>query len=87
MKDESLTADHIPDSVEPNRDAPGIRAEWEGVVCITDADESAKLFELVETSTKYIQPFPGAAGGAKDAKGPLEPTRFEAPDFSIIHGE
>lgn len=33
-------------SVEPIRDLYGVRAEWKGVVCITDVDESAKLSEL-----------------------------------------
>ncbi|EFY89745.1 dipeptidyl peptidase III [Metarhizium acridum CQMa 102] len=39
--------------VEPYGDPYGVRAEWEGVVCIPDPDETYKLKALVEKSTIY----------------------------------
>ncbi|KAG8421618.1 hypothetical protein J3458_003484 [Metarhizium acridum] len=41
--------------VEPYGDPYGVRAEWEGVVCIPDPDETYKLKALVEKSTMFIR--------------------------------
>ncbi|OBT61231.1 hypothetical protein VE03_09671 [Pseudogymnoascus sp. 23342-1-I1] len=72
--------------VEPYRDPHGIRAEWEGVVCISDPDETIRLKHFVDRSTTFIGLLPWAVAGENDGKGPFEKTLFEAPDFTSIHG-
>ncbi|KID94054.1 dipeptidyl peptidase III, partial [Metarhizium majus ARSEF 297] len=71
--------------VEPYRDPYGVRAEWEGAICISDPDETNKLKELVDNSTKFIRMLPWAVPGENDGKGPFEANRFQAPDFTIVH--
>ncbi|KAI9842893.1 MAG: hypothetical protein M1837_006725 [Sclerophora amabilis] len=72
--------------VEPYRDPYGVRAEWEGAVCISDPDETNKLKALVDGSTKFIRMLPWAVPGENDGKGPFEASLFQAPDFTIVHG-
>ncbi|KAK2608595.1 hypothetical protein QQS21_002821 [Conoideocrella luteorostrata] len=71
--------------VEPYRDPYGVRAEWEGVVCISDPDETHKLKALVDRSTEFIRMLPWAVPGDNDGKGPFEADLFQAPDFTIVH--
>jgi dipeptidyl-peptidase III len=85
VKDNSPRVESIFGFVEPYRDPYGVRAEWEGVICIADPEESRKLTDLVKNSTKYIRLFPWAMSGVNDGKGPFEPTRFQAPEFTIVH--
>lgn len=72
--------------VEPYRDPCGIRAEWEGVICISDLAETEELKQFVDKSTSFIRLLPWAVEGENDGKGPFEKTFFEAPDFASIHG-
>lgn len=71
--------------VEPYRDPYGVRAEWEGAVCISDPDVTSKLKALVDGSPKFIRMLPWAVPGENDGKGPLEASLFKAPDFTIVH--
>jgi len=87
ITDASPRVETILGFVEPMRDPQGIRAEWEGVIAIYDPDESSKLKELVQSSTKFVRMLPWAVEGLNGGKGPFEPDRFEAPDFAIVHGE
>jgi dipeptidyl-peptidase-3 len=73
--------------VEPIRDPHGVRAEWEGIITISDEDASAKLKDLVRNSTKYVRTLPWAVEGVNDGKGPFEPARFEAPELTVVHGK
>ncbi|KAI1407010.1 dipeptidyl peptidase III [Hypoxylon sp. FL1857] len=70
--------------VEPYRDPAGIRAEFEGLVAIADAEETKLLSKLVENSDKFIQRLPWASP-ENDGKGIFEKSLFEPPDFSSIH--
>ncbi len=71
--------------VEPYRDPYGVRAEWEGIVSISDPDETRKLAGLVNDSAKVISLLPWASL-ENDGKGPFEASLFQAPDFTIVHG-
>lgn len=73
--------------VEPYRDPFGIRAEFEGLVAISDPDETKTLSRLVENSDKFIRRLPWAVGATEnDGKGLFEKSLFEPPDFTSIHG-
>ncbi len=72
--------------VEPYRDPYGVRAEWEGIVSISDPDQTRKLAGLVSDSAKVISLLPWASK-ENDGKGPFEASLFQAPDFTIVHGE
>jgi dipeptidyl-peptidase III len=72
--------------VEPYRDPFGTRAEFEGLVAITDKEESKALTRLVENSDKFIRRLPWAAGAKEnDGKGPFEKSLFQPPDFGSVH--
>ncbi|KAI9771636.1 MAG: hypothetical protein M1840_001851 [Geoglossum simile] len=84
IRDKSPRVENIFGFVEPYRDPYGIRAEFEGLVAISDAAETKVLMRLVEQSTKFIRRLPWAAEG-NDGKGPFEKALFEPPDFTSIH--
>ncbi|OQE16185.1 hypothetical protein PENSTE_c025G04286 [Penicillium steckii] len=85
VSDVSPRVENILGFVEPYRDPYGVRAEWEGAVCISDPDETSKLKALVDNSTKFIRMLPWAVPGVNDGKGPFEANLFQAPDFTIVH--
>lgn len=85
VTDISPRVENILGFVEPYRDPYGVRAEWEGVVCISDPDETRKLKALVDCSTKPIRMLPWAVPGKNDGKGPFEASLFQAPHFTIVH--
>lgn len=87
VTDISPPVDPILGFVEPYRDPAGVRGEWEGVVCISDKEETEKLRQLVEQSTKFVRKLPWAVEGVNDGKGPFEASLFQAPDFTIVHGK
>ena len=60
VTDISPRVENILGFVEPYRDPYGVRAEWEGAVCIFDPDETSKLSALVDGSTKFIRMLPWA---------------------------
>ena len=73
--------------VEPYRDPFGIRAEFEGLVAISDHEETKTLAKLVEHSDTFIRRLPWAAGATENrGKGHFEKSLFEPPGFSSIHG-
>jgi dipeptidyl-peptidase-3 len=73
--------------VEPYRDPFGIRAEFEGLVAISDPEETKTLAKFVEHSDKFIRRLPWAIGATENnGKGPFEKSLFEPPDFTSIHG-
>lgn len=86
VTDISPRVENILGFVEPYRDPYGVRAEWEGAVCISDPDETRKLKALVDCSTKFIRTLPWAVPDDNDGKGPFEASLFQAPDFAIVHG-
>ncbi|PVH81243.1 dipeptidyl peptidase III [Cadophora sp. DSE1049] len=85
VTDISPAVENLMGFVEPYRDPQGIRAEWEGVICISDPDETMKLKHFVERSSDFIRALPWAVSGINEGKGPFEKTLFEAPDFTSVH--
>lgn len=89
IKDKSPRVENIFGFVEPYRDPCGIRAEFEGLVAITDNEQTKALVKLVENSTEFIRLLPWANIGSteNEGKGPFEKALFDPPDFTSIHGK
>ena len=86
IHDTAPSVENIFGFVEPYRDPNGIRAEFEGLVAISNREETALLTRLVESSSKFIQRLPWTTGFSENnGKGPFEKDLFEPPDFTIIH--
>ena len=85
VSDISPRVENILGFVEPYRDPYGVRAEWEGVVCISDPGETDQLRTLVDDSTRFIRMLPWAVSGENDGKGPFEASLFQGPDFTMVH--
>lgn len=88
VKDKAPRVENIFGFVEPYRDPHGTRAEFEGLVAISDSEETKALTRLVENSVKFIRRLPWAVpqSSENDGKGPFEKELFEPPDFASIHG-
>jgi dipeptidyl-peptidase-3 len=88
INDKNPRVENIFGFVEPYRDPHGIRAEFEGLVAITDAEQTKLLLNLVEHSTQFIRLLPWANTGSteNDGKGPFEKALLEPPDFTSLHG-
>ncbi|KAI1138888.1 dipeptidyl peptidase III [Hypoxylon sp. FL0543] len=84
VTDRAPKVENIFGFVEPYRDPAGIRAEFEGLVAIADAEETKLLSRLVENSDKFIRRLPWAST-ENNGKGAFEKSLFEPPDFSSIH--
>jgi dipeptidyl-peptidase-3 len=86
VADISPRVEHIIGFMESYRDPSGVRCEWESMTAISDPKQTAKLDGLVQNATKFIRLLPWAVPGVNNGKGPFEPTHFDAPDFTIVHG-
>lgn len=84
--DISPRVEHIIGFMESYRDPYGVRCEWEGIASISDPGQTRKLDGLVEGATDFIRLLPWAVPGVNDGKGPFEPSGFDAPNFTIVHG-
>ncbi|KAI0391426.1 peptidase family M49-domain-containing protein [Xylariaceae sp. FL0594] len=84
VTDKAPKVENIFGFVEPYRDPFGVRAEFEGLVAIADAEETKLLSRLVEQSDRSIRTLPWASG-ENNGKGPFEKSLFDPPDFSSIH--
>ncbi|XXH00202.1 hypothetical protein Hte_006544 [Hypoxylon texense] len=84
VTDKAPKIENIFGFVEPYRDPAGIRAEFEGLVAIADAEETKLLSKLVENSDRFIRRLPWASP-ENNGKGVFEKSLFEPPDFSSIH--
>jgi dipeptidyl-peptidase-3 len=87
ITDKSPRVENIFGFVEPYRDPHGTRAEFEGLVAITDLEETKILTKLVDNSASFIKRLPWAGGEENNGKGPFEKALFEPPDFTSIHCE
>jgi dipeptidyl-peptidase-3 len=85
ITDKSPRVENIFGFVEPYRDPYGVRAEFEGLVAITDLEETKALLKLVENSSTFIKRLPWVGGDENNGKGPFEKALFEPPDFTSIH--
>jgi dipeptidyl-peptidase-3 len=88
VKDMKPAVESVLGFVEPYRDPFGVRAEFEGLVGIVDAEETKVLTALTENSTKFIKRLPWAKGCKENnGKGPFEKDLFDPPDFTSLHGK
>jgi dipeptidyl-peptidase-3 len=88
VKDLQPSVEAILGFVEPYRDPMGIRAEFEGMVAITNKEETKTLTKLVGNSDKFIRRLPWALGYTENnGKGPFEKELFEKPDFTSLHSK
>ncbi|KAI4159194.1 MAG: hypothetical protein LQ342_006777 [Letrouitia transgressa] len=86
IRDNAPAVENIFGFVEPYRDPYGVRSEFEGLVAISDREETAVLTRLVQQSSKFIKLLPWTEGFADDVTtGPFEKNLFEPPDFTSIH--
>ena len=86
IKDTNPSVENIFGFVEPCRDPYGIRAEFEGLVAISDPDETKLLSQLVDKSARFIRRLPWTQGASEnDGKGPFEEQLFIPPNFTSIH--
>ncbi|KAL9037456.1 MAG: hypothetical protein Q9214_005698 [Letrouitia sp. 1 TL-2023] len=86
IRDNAPAVENIFGFVEPYRDPYGVRSEFEGLVAISDREETAVLTRLVQQSSKFIKLLPWSEGFADDeTRGPFEKNLFEPPDFTSIH--
>lgn len=87
IRDKGPRIENIFGFVEPYRDPFGVRAEFEGIVGISDVEETKLLKSLVENSDTFIRRLPwiGTTDSEGHWKGPFEKTSFEPPDFASIH--
>lgn len=88
IKDKAPNVESILGFVEPYRDPHGARAEFEGLVAISDSEETKALKSLVENSAKFIRRLPWSDSHSLEngGKGPFEKELFESPDFASVHG-
>jgi len=87
VRDKAPRIENIFGFVEPYRDPYGTRAEFEGLVAISDVEETKALTRLVEHSAKFIRRLPWAdeSSSENNGKGPFEKALFEPPDFASVH--
>ncbi|KAK3725171.1 hypothetical protein LTR37_000682 [Vermiconidia calcicola] len=73
--------------VEPYRDAYGVRAEFEGLVGITNKQETELLTTLIEHADHFVATLPWVeTSGDGGGKGPFELPKMEHPDFTSVYG-
>lgn len=88
VKDLQPSVEVIFGFVEPYRDPMGVRAEFEGLVAITDKEETQALTKLVDNSDTFIRRLPWALNSRENGgKGPFEKELFEKPDFTSLHSK
>ncbi|KFX87709.1 hypothetical protein V490_08064 [Pseudogymnoascus sp. VKM F-3557] len=88
IKDKAPVIENIMGFVEPYRDPHGARAEFEGLVAISDSEETKTLQRLVDNSAQFIRRLPwseSSSSSDNDGKGPFEKELFEPPDFASVH--
>lgn len=86
VKDRQPSVEVILGFIEPYRDPMGMRAEFEGLVAVTDKEGTLALTRLVDNSDTLIRQLPWAVDSeGNDGKGPFEKELFEKPDFTSLH--
>jgi dipeptidyl-peptidase-3 len=88
VKDKAPHVETVLGFVEPYRDPLGVRAEFEGIVGIADAEQTSVLRKLADMATNFVRKLPWALGcHENDRKGPFEKELFDPPDLSSVHSE
>ena len=86
VKDVAPSIEHILGFVECYRDPHGVRAEWEGVVCIADPEETKKMEVFVASAAKFCTLLPWATA-ENEGKGWFEKDVVAIPQCAIVHGK
>ncbi|KAI4685081.1 hypothetical protein J4E81_008893 [Alternaria sp. BMP 2799] len=84
VKDVSPSIEHILGFVETYRDPHGVRAEWEGVVCIADPEETKKMEVFVASAAKFCTLLPWATA-ENEGKGLFEKDVVTIPQCAVVH--
>ncbi|KAI4612470.1 hypothetical protein J4E80_007204 [Alternaria sp. BMP 0032] len=84
VTDKSPSIEHIFGFVETYRDPHGVRAEWEGVVCIPDPEETKKMEVFMASAAKFCTLLPWATA-ENEGKGPFEKDLVVLPQCAIVH--
>ncbi|KAF2850392.1 peptidase M49, dipeptidyl-peptidase III [Plenodomus tracheiphilus IPT5] len=70
--------------VESYTDPYGVRAQWEGAVCLADVNETKKMEDFMSKSADFAQLLPWATS-ENGGKGPFEKEILSIPQFTILH--
>ncbi|KAL9607596.1 MAG: hypothetical protein Q9167_007500 [Letrouitia subvulpina] len=86
VRDIAPAVENIFGFVENYRDPHGIRSEFEGLVAISDREETSVLTKLVQQSSVFIRRLPWTEGFlGNEGRGPFEKNLFKPPAFTSIH--
>lgn len=85
VQDPSPPVEHILEFVESYTDSYGVRAHFEGAVCIADERETSRMKAFVEKASQFATLLPWATP-ENDGKGPFEKDVLVLPNFEILHG-
>lgn len=85
VRDNSPSIEHIIGFVESYCDPYGVRAQWDGAVCLADEDETRRMKAFVDKSAYFASMLPWATE-ENNGKGPFEKEVLSIPNFSILHG-
>ncbi|GFF22150.1 isoform 2 of dipeptidyl peptidase 3 [Aspergillus udagawae] len=85
VKDKAPKVETVFGFVEPYRDPLGVRAEFEGIVGISDSEGTKVLHRFAEIASDIIPQLPWAEGHeGNNGKGPFEKELFDIPDFASV---
>ena len=83
VTDKAPTVEAVMGFVEPYRDPLGVRAEFEGIIGISNTAETSRLHHLASIADVLVYRLPWVES-YKMSKGPFEKDMFEPPDFSSV---
>ncbi|KAL4942024.1 hypothetical protein BDV06DRAFT_235687 [Aspergillus oleicola] len=83
VQDKAPKVESVFGFIEPYRDPLGVRSEFEGIVGLPNSRETETLNRLSEQADKFVCRLPWVNSDSGD-RGPVEKSRFEAPDFSSV---
>jgi len=86
VTDVAPSVENILGFVESYVDPYGVRAQWEGAVCIADHDETKRMDAFIAKSSDFARLLPWATS-ENNGKGPFEKEVLSVPQFTILHGE
>lgn len=85
VSDKAPAVESVLGFIEQFRDPHGTRAEWEGIVGISDPVKLLQMRQFVDRSATFIRLLPWAVPGQNDGKGPFGKDVFVAPDYTSIY--
>lgn len=85
VQDSSPPVEHVLGFVDSYTDPYGVRAQFEGAVCIADERETSRMKAFVEKASYFATLLPWATP-ENNGKGPFEKDILTLPNFQILHG-